>query len=57
MHCQSSEGLVSKMELHHAPEINGADYIDVVQKKWFVGISGIVQEKMGGFFQSSPGIE
>ena len=45
------------MELHHAPEINGADDVDIVQKERFVQTGGIAQKKVTGFFQSATGVE
>src|SRR5438045_5871481 len=54
---QCCERLIFNMELHHAPEINGADDVDIVQKERFVRSGGIAQKKVTGFFQSATGVE
>ena len=54
---QCCERLIFNMELHHAPEINGADHVDIVQKERFIHTGGIVQKKVSGSFQSATGIE
>ena len=57
LHRQGCERLILSMKLHHAPEINRADDIDIVQNERLFRAVGILEEKIGGLFQSAAGVE
>src|SRR5580693_1012442 len=57
LHRQGGERLIFSMKLHHAPEINRADDIDIVQnERLFRGV-GILEEKIGSPFQAAASVE
>src|ERR1700681_3387312 len=49
------------MKLHHAPEINVAEDIDIVHDEGFlparIGMAGILDKEMSSLFQASTGVE
>ena len=45
LHGQRGQGVAFRVKLHHAPEIDGADDIDVVHDKWLIGPLAAVQER------------
>src|SRR5882762_2538316 len=45
------------MNLHHAPEVNRADDIDIVQNKRLVKTVGTLKEKIGGLFKAAARVE
>jgi len=55
------------VELEHGRQVDGADYVDVVEKEGLVGEDGVISagvgaariflEKPGGFFQAPAGVQ
>src|SRR5208282_1239845 len=45
------------MKLHHAPEVNRAEDIDIVQDEGLFRAVGILDKEMRGLFQAAAGIE
>src|SRR5207247_2152541 len=57
LHGQRGESLIAGMELDHAPEIDGADDIDVVQNERLSQAIRILEKEPTGSFQASACIE
>src|SRR5437588_525180 len=61
LHGQGGHGVIFRVELEHAAEVDVADDVDVVEKKGLIlaGIaaSGIFEEKPGGPFQAAACVE
>ena len=55
--CQSGERLLLFVKFKHAPKIDGADYIHVVQDERLFGVRGVLEEEPGSLFQAAAGIE
>ena len=45
------------VELHHAPEINRAEDVDIVQNERLFGAAGILEKKASGFLQAAAGVQ
>src|SRR5229473_221506 len=46
LHRQRGESLIFSVKLHHTPEINGGDDVDIVQNKRLAETVGILEEKI-----------
>src|SRR5271157_4056944 len=57
LHGQGGESLLLLVKLHHAPEIDGADDIDIVQKEWFREPAGIFEKKPRSLLQAAARVE
>jgi hypothetical protein len=57
LHRQRRERLMLSMELHHTPEINRANDIDVVQQEWSFKTDRMLEKKTGCVFQAAARIE
>jgi len=57
LHRQRGESAVFSMNLRHAPEVNRADDIDIVQNKRFVKTLGVLKKKVGGLFKATARVE
>ena len=56
LHRQRGESLILGVKLHHAPQIDRADDIDIVQNERLFA-SRTLKKKMRGLFQAAAGIE
>src|SRR3984893_11277056 len=56
---EGSEGLSFKVKLHHAPEIDRAEDIDIMQneRRFLPGMPTRILEKPSGFFQATSGVK
>jgi hypothetical protein len=54
---QGGEGMIFSVELKHTPQIDVTDDVDVVEEEGLVETARVFQEKPGGIFQASAGIE
>ena len=57
LHRQRGESPLFSVKLHHAPKIDRADHIDIVQNEWLFRMSGILEKKPAGLFQAAAGVE
>ena len=57
LNCQGGEGAVFRVKPHHAPEIDGADDIDVVQDERLLQARIGIEKEMGGLLQAAAGVE
>ena len=57
LHRKCREGFLLDMKLHHAPEVDGADDINVMHEERLLRSTGILEKKPCGLLQAAAGIE